>query len=63
MCESRGSVQITQGIEFPAWLLHEDEELLNPFKRKLPCLHKNFDGVAAHDLLGHVTEGVFRNRG
>ena len=43
--------------------LHENEELLNSFKRELFSLDKNFDGVAAHDGPGHGTEGVCRDRG
>ena len=63
MCESWGGVQITQGIQFPVLCLHKDEELLNSFKRELPFLDKNPDGVAAHDGLGHGTKRVWGDRG
>jgi hypothetical protein len=62
MSESLGGVQITQGIEFPVWFVHDDEELFDTFERKLPPFDKDFDRVAAHDGSGHITERV-RERG
>lgn len=58
---SEGVVEIAKGIEFPVFLLHSNEVLLEAFEGQLITLDQDTDGVG-HELRGHV-EHIVREGG
>merc|ERR1719438_293534 len=59
LCDSQGVIQVTQGVKFPLFSLHSNEELLNSFQGQLVTLDKDPDGVR-HELAGHLKDLVWQ---
>ena len=59
LSDCQGFVEVAKSVEFPFFLLHSNEELLDSFESKLITFHQNANGIV-HELRRHLQNFMWK---